>query len=231
MIQILVVEDEPRLRADLVDYLSMRGFAVRGADSAARFHALLQEALPDVVLMDVGLPDGNGFDLAAKLRANHDCGIIMLTAHGGSDARIRGFESGADIYLVKHSPLKEIEAAILSLCRRLRRAAPPAAPTAAWRLDPKRWVILSPEGHSITLTSSELAFLNMLMRQDGEPCGRAELATAVARPQTSFDDRHLDAVVSRLRKKIEAETGEKSPIRAAYGIGYAFSAPAQVLEN
>ena len=124
MTSILVVEDEPRLRADLVDFLRLSGFAVTGVATARDLRAVLADGeAPALIVLDVGLPDGNGFDLAAEIRRGHDCGIIMLTALGDSDDRIRGFESGADIYLVKGSTLREIEAAIRSLLRRTGRMA------------------------------------------------------------------------------------------------------------
>jgi len=232
MIHVLVVEDENRLRADLVDYLSMRGHFATGVASAASFREALRDETPDVIVMDVELPDGNGFSLLEELRKTSECGVIMLTAHGDAESRIRGYESGADIYLVKHSPLKEIDAAIRRLARRIRMPVSAGSPMSsqAWSLDLRGWTLRSPAGQAIQLTASELAFLNQVMRQNGNPSTRQKLATAVARPQTSFDDRHLDAVVSRLRKKIETETGGKSPIRAAYGVGYAFSAPATIIE-
>jgi len=223
---ILVVEDEPALRNDLVDYLTMRGFAAKGAGTASALRAAFDTSEPPkIVILDIGLPDGNGFDLAAEIRKSHECGILMLTALGESTDRIRGFDSGADIYLVKHSSLREIEAAVRSLLRRLQEDRPLAhEPRDQWVLDRKSWNLVTPDRHTVRLTSTELVFISMLMAKSGEPCPREELAEALARPQTSWDNRHLDAVVNRLRRKIRDNAGVDIPIRMIYSRGYAFSA-------
>ncbi|MEC9401481.1 MAG: response regulator transcription factor, partial [Pseudomonadota bacterium] len=137
MNRILIVEDESALRADLLDYMRLNGFQVSGAGGAAEMWTALDDAdRPDVVILDVSLPDGNGFDLAGDLRAKINCGIIMLTAHGDSESRVRGFDSGADIYLVKHTSLREILAAVQSLIRRLSGASSSEGnSTAEWVLD------------------------------------------------------------------------------------------------
>src|SRR3546814_18331274 len=124
MISILVVEDEPRLRADLVDFLTLSGFAATGVAAARDLRRVLADGDPPaVVVLDVGLTDGNGFDLAAEIRSSHDCGIIMLTALDDSVDRIRGYDSGAELYLVKARTLREIEAAIHLMLRRTCRAS------------------------------------------------------------------------------------------------------------
>jgi two-component system OmpR family response regulator len=226
MTAILVVEDEPRLRADLVDFLGLSGFAATGAATAADLRAVLAGGeAPAIIVLDVGLPDGNGFDLAAEIRQSHDCGIIMLTALGDSDDRIRGFESGADIYLVKGSTLREIEAAIRSLLRRTGVA--PSAPDKidSWFLDGAGWLLTAPNRQTVKLTATEFAFLNLLCGRVGNVCTRDELVAITARPGSQFDDRHLDAVVSRLRRKIEQGTGFPIPLQVVYGVGYTFTAP------
>lgn len=231
MTQILVVEDEPALRNDLVDFLTMRGFAAEGAATAAELRASFDRPQPPaVVILDIGLPDGSGFDLAIEIRKSHECGILMLTALGEPDDRVRGFDSGADIYLVKHSSLREIEAAVRSLLRRLQEPNPTAANDAReqWVLDRKSWSLITPSHHSVRLTATELAFVSMLMEKAGQPCPREELADALARPQTSWDNRHLDAVVNRLRRKVRENANADVPIRMIYSRGYAFSAPSRI---
>ena len=156
-------------------------------------------------------------------------GIIMLTALGDSDDRIRGFESGADIYLVKDSTLREIEAAIRSLLRRtgdLPRVANDVDDQ--WILDGANWMLTAPNHRSLKLTATEFAFMNVLCKHCGEACRREELMLTLQRPRSSFDGRHLDAVVSRLRRKIEQRTGLPAPIKVVYGVGYTFIATAAV---
>ncbi|MCA0209332.1 MAG: response regulator transcription factor [Proteobacteria bacterium] len=229
MTTILVVEDEPRLRADLVDFLRLSGFAATGVATAADLRAVLAEgAAPAIIVLDVGLPDGNGFDLAAEIRQSHDCGIIMLTALGDSDDRIRGFESGADIYLVKGSTLREIEAAIRSLLRRTGGVPAVADGVDSWVLSGAGWLLTAPNRQTVSLTSTEFAFLKLLCGRAGKVCTRDELVAITARLRSQFDDRHLDAVVSRLRRKIERSTSLPIPLQVVYGVGYSFTAPALV---
>src|SRR3546814_19983312 len=106
--------------------------------------------------------DGNGFDLAAEIRSRHDCGISMLTALDDSVDRIRGFDSGADIYLVKDSTLREIEAAIRSLLRRTGRASGGANGVARRVLNGADWLLTAPSRHTVKLTATELDFLKLL---------------------------------------------------------------------
>lgn len=230
MTHILIVEDELRLRKDLVDFLGLRGFTAKGVATAEGLRkALVDSELPAVIILDVGLPDGNGFELATEIRAIHRCGIIMLTALGESDDRIRGFESGADIYLVKHSTLREIEAAIRSLLRRTGGQADGAESAGdRWVLDSKSWTLTAPNQHSLTLTATEFALLTTLCEHGGDICDREELASTIARPKAHFDNRYLDAVVSRLRRKIGERTNMQAPIKVVYGVGYTFTAQAIV---
>lgn len=226
MTHILIVEDELRLRQDLSDFLELRGFEVTGVATARDMRAALMDGPPPaVIILDVGLPDGNGFDLTMEIRQSHDCGIIMLTGFGDSADRVRGFDSGADIYLVKHSTLREIEAAIRSLLRRtgnLPRIA--NSDKGRWILDTANWAMIAPDGKALKLTATEFAFLNLLCKRQGEVCPRDEIVTALARPGGHFDNRHLDAIVSRLRRKFERTTKIPSALKVVYGVGYTFTA-------
>ncbi len=229
---IFIVEDEDSLRVDLVDFMKLQGLEVHGLANASELRTALEgEIVPDVVILDVSLPDGNGFALAEDIRARTDCGIIMLTAHGGAEDRVRGFESGADIYLVKHTSLREIAAAVHSLLRRLKTAPSPAADTVGWVFDSVSWNLVAPTGQTVRLTATENAFIAALVAHPGMPCTRETLTRMLSKRQTQFDNRHLDAVVSRLRRKLEEKTRSASPIRAVYGIGYTFSGPVSLKER
>lgn len=230
MTRILIVEDEQRLRKDLVDFLGLCGFTAEGVGTADGLRrALAEDRPPDIIILDVGLPDGNGFELASEVRETYRCGIIMLTALGDSDDRVRGFESGADIYLVKHSTLREIEAAIRSLLRRTGDLADGAdtAASSRWVLDSGTWILTAPNQRSLKLTATEFALVNALCRHGGI-CERDRLVETIARPGTHLDNRHLDTVISRLRRKIGEQTSLRVPIKVVYGVGYTFTAPAVV---
>lgn len=230
MTHILIVEDEPRLRQDLGDFLQLRGFTTTGVETARDMRsALAAGCTPAIVILDVGLPDGDGFELAAELRRSHACGIIMLTALGHSDDRIRGFDSGADIYLVKDSTLREVEAAIRSLLR--RTGVSPDATSSAddrWVLNSATWQLCAPSQQALKLTATEFAFVSALCQRCGEVCQRKDLIEILMRPRSHFDNRHLDAVVSRLRRKIEQTLHVPAPIKVVYGVGYTFTGNAVV---
>ncbi|MBB3980146.1 DNA-binding response OmpR family regulator [Rhizobium azooxidifex] len=230
MTRVLIVEDEQRLLKDLVDFLGLCGFTAEGVATAEGLRRVLDDhEPPDVIILDVGLPDGNGFELASEIRGAHRCGIIMLTALGESDDRIRGFESGADIYLVKHSTLREIEAAIRSLLRRTGDQVDVADGAGdKWVLDSRNWILTAPNQRSLKLTATEFALVSALCKDGGGICEREKLAETIARPRAHFDNRHLDAVVSRLRRKIGEQTNLHVPIKVVYGVGYTFTAPAVV---
>lgn len=229
MTHVLIVDDEQRLQKDLVDFLGLCGFTAYGVSTAEALRRVLaDDRPPDVIILDVGLPDGNGFELASEIREAYRGGIIMLTALGDSDDRVRGFESGADIYLVKHSTLREIEAAIRSLLRRAGDQADVADVVEdRWTLDSRTWTFTAPNQRSLKLTATEFALVVALCKHGGI-CEREELVQSIARPRAHFDNRHLDAVVSRLRRKIAEHTGLQVPIMVVYGVGYTFTATAVV---
>ncbi|OQM76518.1 response regulator transcription factor [Manganibacter manganicus] len=230
MTHILIVEDDPRQRTDLSDFLMLRGFTTTGVATAREMREVLAGGdSPAVIVLDVGLPDGNGFELAAEIRRAHACGIVMLTALGSSEDRIQGFESGADIYLVKESTLREVEAAIRSLLRRTGDfSGPVSGHDDRWILDSTNWRLTAPNQHALRLTATEFAFMNMLCTRAREVCGREQLMEILMRPRSSFDNRHLDALVSRLRHKIERHLKLPAPIKVIYGVGYTFTAQATV---
>lgn len=230
MHNVLVVEDDDSLRTDLVDYLTAKGFQAAGIDCAEALRRALDQGMPDVILLDVGLPDCHGFDLAREIRRQRKltCGIIMLTGFGAVDDRVEGLESGADVYLVKHASLREIDATVRSLLRRLSPVTVPSPGPSFWRLDRDHWTLGAPNGESVELTGTEMGFLDILINKAGVVCTRAELVEAMGRPSMRQDDRNLDSVIRRLRRKIEQGCHMAPPIRMVYGSGYIFTAPAGV---
>lgn len=217
---VLVVEDEPALRIDLADYLVGRGFLVDQAATCRESLALLERTRPDLILLDLALPDGNGFTVAAAARRHYDLavGIIMLTAFDDEAHRLAGLGVGADIYLVKDSSLREIEACCRNLLRRLRslQIAKPEPASPAWHLDEMNWQLLTPDGGTVPLTATEVAFLKPLMAAPHIPQKRGDLCQG-------GEPRNLDAVVLRLRRKIEAASRHAPPFKAVYGSGYVFT--------
>ncbi|MBF5096245.1 response regulator transcription factor [Azospirillum sp. INR13] len=243
---IVVVEDESSLRSDMVEYLTGCGFHAIGARDGAELDRLLQSNDASIVVLDVNLPDKDGFKIAARLRDGHGAGIIMVTARSSTVDRVVGLEIGADAYLVKPVELRELEAQVKSLLRRLSeraaesavQAAGTAAPAdavhdgideARWSLDPTEWSLTNPAGIRISLTSMEMKLTSLLAAQARKPATRDQISQALYNRRWNPEDRSIDTVVGRLRHKVEGAIGGPAPLKSVHGVGYVFSAPIRVM--
>lgn len=235
MARIIVVEDEADLRDDLVDYLNRCGFHVCGASSGEEMDVLLNSHGADVIVLDVNLPNEDGFSVAQRVRAVSQAAIIMLTARSGLIDRVIGLELGADVYLVKPVDFREVEAQIKALFRRLQKNAGPAplplrrAPPAplddgkkSWRFDETEWRLQAPGGAAVSLTATEYKFLCLLVVAPGEAVTRQAIAMALTGRDWDPYSRSIDSLVRRLRIKVEEHTGVALPVQAVHGVGYAF---------
>ncbi|MBI5121251.1 MAG: response regulator transcription factor [Rhodospirillales bacterium] len=230
MSKVIVVEDDADLRDTVLNCLHLSGHEAMGVGSGSEMWRKLAVAPQDIVVLDIGLPDEDGYSIAAHLRRETAMGIIMLTARGQAEDRIQGFEMGADIYLVKPVSCRELAAAVANLSRRLETPTtthrPP--PAQAWRLDGFEWRLLTPTGKAVKLTPKELQLMKRLTSQAGEPVGRVELLASVGYDDADPGNRNLDALVRRLRRKVEEETEQLLPIQTVHSVGYVFSAPVLV---
>ena len=230
MVCIAVVEDEGSLRADLVEYLGASGHHAIGCADGRVLDSILAENSVEIVILDVNLPGESGFGIARRLRERSSIGIIMLTARSLAVDRVVGLEMGADVYLVKPVELRELEAQIRALARRLGPAptasAPPCAPVQApWIYELLTWTLVAPDGTAIKLTGNERIFMTLLSACPGEPVSRTEIFTALGKRTWDPADRSVDSMVRRLRAKGDDATTTPVPIEAVHGIGYAFAAP------
>lgn len=231
MARIAVVEDEASLRADVVEYLSVCGHEAIGCGDGTELDQALARDGIDIVILDVNLPGEDGFSIAKRLRDHSDIGIIMLTARGVNVDRVVGLEIGADVYMVKPVELRELEAQVRTLARRLRVtvaaiAAPaPCAPAGIWSYDQLTWALTAPDGNVVKLTSNERVFVALLVKHPGEPVSRDDIFQALGKRQWDPGDRSVDSMVRRLRAKAEDALGRELPIEAVHGTGYAFAAP------
>jgi len=242
MARIAVVEDEAPLRTDLVEYLSACGHDVVGCADGKELDCCLDAQVIDVIILDINLPGEGGFSIAGRLRSHSEVGIIMLTARGLNVDRVVGLEVGADVYMVKPVELRELEAQVRTLSRRMRAAAvaqqsgapqsgaladaaaaPLSVPT-EWIYDQLTWTLISPEGKSIKLTGNERVFVSLLVSRPGEPVSRDDIFRALGKRGWDPADRSVDSMVRRLRAKGEAALGRVLPIESVHSIGYAFAA-------
>jgi DNA-binding response OmpR family regulator len=219
-LRVLLLEDDELLRDRvLVPGLRQFGFMVEAIGHAADLDRLVRQQIPDIVVLDVGLPDRSGFDVARQLRADMaGVGIVMLTARGETTDRIRGLIEGADAYLSKPVDIDLLAATLHSLARRLHTPVPSA--TDAWRLDSDGWCLLSPAGETVALTQTESRLLAPLLLADNKVVTRDALIGALTTNIHGYDPHRLDSLIHRIRKKVLRVLGTPLPLNAVPGHGY-----------
>lgn len=222
-LRLIVVEDDNELRDILATGLTLFGHIVRSAPDAASLYNVLADFPADIVILDLGLPGEDGISLAMRLRQQgRSCGIIMLTARGKVDDRILGLSSGADLYFVKPVDIRELDAAIRSLSRRLFIDKNKKD---SWRFDRQSANLITPRGKAIALSAHECILVGTLLASAGNSVSRQEIFAALHQPDDFYGDRRLETLISRLRAKVRAVDPESAlPIRARHNLGYAFLA-------
>lgn len=230
--RILVVDDEPDLRALLSDYLGMQGFSVGAAADVAELDALLAAAPADVIVLDVNMPGETGLQALARLRAaGMRAGVILLTAAGTLGDRLAGLTDGADDYVVKPFEPRELLARIRAVLRRMEApdaAAPPPAPAkpavkvGRCTFDTEGRVLRDPEGNEIALTAMEFDLLDVFARHPRQTLSRARLAELAHGRPLEPGDRSIDIRITRLRAKIGEDARTPRTLRTVHGEGYVF---------
>lgn len=230
---VLIVEDEADLRDTMVDYLELEGFVVAGVGTLATAQAWLQQHTCEVLVLDLGLPDGDGLQWLRRQGEVPQRGVIITTARGTVDDRVLGVQTGADIYLVKPVQLAELAALLRRLLSRLPAAAavPAVAGAQTWRLNPTRWMLQSPPGPSVRLTHSEQVLLLQLATAPGTGVSRQAIAQALGHNPAVYDPRRLEIMVHRLRAKVKEQLGCTLPLDTVHRYGYAFTSPMEVLHD
>jgi two-component system, OmpR family, response regulator RegX3 len=224
---VLLVEDEETITAPLTEALGREGFRTETAASLADGLELAKSRRPDLVLLDVMLPDGSGFELLRELRSDSvKVPVIMLTARGDEADRVLGLELGADDYVVKPFSARELVARIRAVLRRVSAAGAPATPSrlqiGALDLDASaRTVTL--DGEPLELTRKEFDLLALLMGQAGTVVSRERLIDEVWDVNWFGSTKTLDVHVSGLRKKLGDDPSEPRYLHTVRGVGFRFA--------
>ena len=195
--KILLVEDESSIAEPLAELLEREGFAAEVASNLEQARLALAKEAPDLVLLDVMLPDGDGRDLARDIRKDSDVPIVMLTARGEEIDRVLGLELGADDYVVKPFSARELTAS-----RTLTKA-----------------------GEPVELAAKEFDLLELLMSHPGQVMRREQIMDEVWDPHWFGPTKTLDVHISWLRKKIEDDPSDPRYITTIRGVGFRFLAP------
>jgi two-component system response regulator MprA len=217
MINVLVVDDDPKIRSVLGRGLRFEGYAVQAAADGAEALKLARNWSPDVIILDVMLPDMDGMEVCRRLRRGLATPILMLTARGDVPDRIEGLDSGADDYLVKPFEFDELVARLRAL---LRRARPQVAETlqfADLRLDTGTREAFR-EDRRVDLTTREYALLLLFMTHPRQVLTREQILERVWE-EAEVDSNALEVHIARLRSKLEAD-GEARLIQTVRGAGY-----------
>jgi DNA-binding response OmpR family regulator len=225
---ILVVDDEPEIVRLVRDYLERAGFHV---DTATTGEAALRSARrqrPDLVILDLSLPDLDGLDVARSLRSEGDVPILMLTARTEEADRVAGLELGADDYVVKPFSPREIVARVRAILRRSDSARAGGAMVRvgdAITLDVPRMEAIV-DGRRVELTATEFELLVHMARQPGRVFTRAQLLDAVHGVAVESYERAIDAHVKNIRRKIETDPRAPRHLQTVFGVGYRLAEPA-----
>ena len=223
--KVLVVEDETSIVGPLTDALQREGFDTTTASTAADALEIGRRGEHDLVLLDLMLPDGSGFDVCRELRRSSDVPIVMLTARGDEADRIVGLEMGADDYVVKPFSAREVVARIRAVLRRTgatRAEGEGPIEIGDVRIDPERREVLL-AGEPVELSRKEFELAWRLMRDAGAVVTREQLIEDVWDMNWFGSTKTLDVHVSSLRRKLGDDSSEPRYVHTVRGVGFRFA--------
>ncbi len=228
-LRVLIVEDEADLRDAMIDYLQFEGCLATGAGRIADCEAWLAHPAGGVIVLDLGLPDGDGLAALGPRIDRRRHALVLATARGRLEDRIRGYNEGGDAYLIKPVDMRELVSVVRGLASRLS-PPPPATPASpgAWALNTLSWRLTAPEGASCILTQYERRLLCLLAQKPGNIVSRNAVLRALGKDGQDYDPRSLEVLVRRLRGKSIKELGVALPLQTVHGAGYALVADVKV---
>jgi DNA-binding response OmpR family regulator len=224
MTTVLVVEDEIEIARVVRDYLRNAGFEVIVVGDGGSAVASVRSSKPDLLVLDLGLPGGDGLDVAREIRRWSTTPIVMLTARGDETDRIVGLELGADDYVVKPFSPKELVARVRAVLRRTRTAERGDEVLRAGDVEIDTGKMrVSVAGAEVELTPTEFQLLATLVREPGRVFTRSQLLDAVHGVAIESYERAIDAHVKNIRRKIEPTPGSPRYVLTVHGVGYRFA--------
>ncbi|MDN3986557.1 response regulator transcription factor [Zwartia vadi] len=219
--KVLIVEDEVEFRDGLVELLTLENFDANGVGSIQEYLDWIQSNQYDILILDRNLPDGDGLDILRKYPKQSGTDSIVLSCEGQPHDRILGMNVDADYYLVKPFPSDELLAILHRIER--RQSAALSTDSETWRLNAVRWELKTPNNLEIELTRSEFALLNCFVQKSGQVIARDDIIKGLGFNPLVYDNRRLEVMLRRLRKKIEDAGVVKFPLQTVYGVGLAFN--------
>lgn len=221
---IMIVDDDERIRGLLQKFLSRHGYWVTPARDAAHARKILAGLEFDLLVIDVMMPGEDGFALTRGLREKLSTPILLLTAKGGTDDRIAGLEAGADDYLAKPFEPRELLLRINAILRRIPKVEDVPEPPKTLHLGQIRYDISRGEMWSgdnlVRLTATEAALMRIFSANPNEPISRNKLVEDLGRDNGQAQERAIDVQITRLRRKIEADSKQPRYLQTVRGAGY-----------
>ncbi len=227
MPRVLIVEDIAPVAAAVEASLRSSGMDTERAASGAEAIARKPLFNPDIILLDLQLPDVIGFELVERFAAEGDCGLIVVTSSSDEALRVEGLDRGADDYLIKPVPMRELAARIRALYRRLSRSDPrePAPPATQIVVEPAHRCLIGRHGERTLLSEAEFTALETLLDADGAPVSREWLGKVALKRPLHADDRSVDQLVLKLRRKLTSSGAAERTILSARRHGYVIPDP------
>jgi DNA-binding response OmpR family regulator len=220
---ILVVEDDARIADLIVKNLEAAGFECHSSPDGGRALADFARLHPALVVLDLGLAGVDGLEVARRIRRDSDAPILMVTARSGESDKLLGLEIGADDYMTKPFSTAELVARVRALLRRSTGAiGERILELAELRIDPGRRTV-EREGRPVPLTTLEFDLLYFLASRPGRVFSREALLEQVWGSDRVVDDRSIDSLVSRVRRKLEDDPAKPRYVQTVWGAGYRFS--------
>ncbi len=228
--KILVVDDEPAIRNLIHRFLAKQDYSMESAEDGKSALAMFEQFNPDLVILDVNLPDANGYDLCKEMQSRTGVFVLMLTSRTDEADKIRGFNTGADDYITKPFSLGELEVRLGAILKRQRPVTVAEQQRLTFNqlsIDPiRREVTLADD--IVPLTALEFDLLHFLAGHPGRVWRRSELIQKVWDYEYVGDQRVVDVHIGQIRKKIEIDTNQPTLIQTVRGVGYKFEPPDSV---
>ena len=225
--KILVVDDDPAIRNLIHRFLGKKSYQMESAEDGKTAMALFEQFDPDLVILDVNLPDANGYNLCQEMQSRTNVFVLMLTSRTDEADKIKGFSQGADDYITKPFSLGELGVRVEALLRRIRERTPAEQQCLVFDklvIDPVRREVTLNNG-IVPLTALEFDLLHFLASHPGRVWRRAELIQEVWDYEYVGDQRVVDVHIGQIRKKIEIDTTQPELIQTVRGVGYKFESP------
>ncbi len=231
--KILVVDDEPAIRNLIHRFLGKQDYQVESADDGKSAMVMFESFNPDLVILDVNLPDANGYALCQEMQSRTGVFVLMLTSRTDEADKVRAFTQGADDYITKPFSLVELGARIGAILKRQRTVTTAEQQCLVFSnlvIDPvRREVKLNDD--LVLLTALEFDLLHFLASNPGRVWRRSDLIQQVWDYEYVGDQRVVDVHIGQIRKKIEIDTSQPALIQTVRGVGYKFESPEMAAEN